>query len=345
MVTRSSNRDKSGGRSSIRQAIGARKRRLKLLASAAAVLLASSACLQPVGQAIASGASASQADQHPSSTNRSGSNSSSLRKQLAYFNPSPAGNGISTPVVPSIPGSDNAMPSHTISKRIAIVIDDFGNGMTGTDEMLKLPFPFTVAVMPFMPTTRSDAEAAHKLGHDVIVHMPMEPKKGKKEWLGPGAITTDLSDAEIRKRVEAAIDNVPHAVGMNNHMGSKATADERVMRIVLAVCKERGLFFLDSRTTFKTVVPKIAAELKVPLLSNHVFLDDVYSVAHISKQIGLLRKHLEQHEDCVAIGHVGPPGKKTAAVLQQSSSSLRENAVIVKLSELIRGPSNQQILP
>ncbi|QKS46531.1 divergent polysaccharide deacetylase family protein [Paenibacillus cellulosilyticus] len=231
------------------------------------------------------------------------------------------------------------------SKRIAIVIDDFGNGMTGTAEMMKLPFPFTVAVMPFMPTTKADAETAHKLGHDVIVHMPMEPNRGKKEWLGPGAITTDLTDAEIRKRVEAAIDNVPFAVGMNNHMGSKVTADERVMRIVLQVCKERGLFFLDSRTTFKTVIPKVAAELEVPLVSNDVFLDDVYSVAHISKQIGILRKHLQEHEKCIAIGHVGPSGKKTAAVLLSSTPSLRENAVIVKLSELVRRTSDQQILP
>ncbi|WP_407669721.1 divergent polysaccharide deacetylase family protein [Paenibacillus kobensis] len=230
-------------------------------------------------------------------------------------------------------------------KRIAIVIDDFGNGMTGTEEMLKLPFPFTIAVMPFMPTTKSDAENAHKLGHDVIVHMPMEPNKGKKEWLGPGAITTDLSDAEIRKRVEAAIDNVPFAVGMNNHMGSKATSDERVMRVVLTVCKERGLFFLDSRTSYKTVVPKIAAEIGIPLLNNHVFLDDVYSTSHIAKQIGEVYKQLEQTEHCVAIGHVGPPGKKTAAVLLQSTPSLRENAIIVKLSDLIRGPSDEQILP
>ncbi|GFN33866.1 hypothetical protein PCURB6_41260 [Paenibacillus curdlanolyticus] len=230
-------------------------------------------------------------------------------------------------------------------KRIAIVIDDFGNAMTGTEEMLKLPFPFTVAVMPFMPSTKADAENAHRLGHDVIVHMPMEPNKGKREWLGPGAITTDLSDAEIRKRVEAAIDNVPYAVGMNNHMGSKATSDERVMRIVLTVCKERGLFFLDSRTSYKTVVPKVAAEIGIPLLSNHVFLDDVYSTSHISKQIGEVYKQLQLTEHCVAIGHVGPPGKKTAAVLLQSTPTLRENAIIVKLSELIRGPSDEQILP
>lgn len=231
-------------------------------------------------------------------------------------------------------------------RTVAIVIDDFGNGMAGTEEMMKLPVKFTAAIMPFMPTTKQDAEEAHRLGHDVIVHMPMEPNKGLKRWLGPGALTTDMSDEEIRKRVERAIQDVPHAIGMNNHMGSKVTADERVMRIVLGVCKERGLFFLDSRTTFKTVVPKIAAELHVPIVSNHVFLDDVYTIQHITKQMNVLRKHLESHVSCITIGHVGPPGKKTASVLQQSIPVMQPNVQFVKLSDLVRASAGDPfILP
>ncbi|MFF2093940.1 divergent polysaccharide deacetylase family protein [Paenibacillus sp. NPDC058174] len=234
------------------------------------------------------------------------------------------------------------------ARQVALVIDDFGNNMNGTEEMLNLPIKFTVAVMPFMPTTKQDAEEAHRLGHDVIVHMPMEPNKGLKSWLGPGAITTDMSDAEIRKRVEEAIDEVPHAIGMNNHMGSKVTADERVMRVVLQVCKERGLFFLDSRTTFKTVVPKITQELGVPTVSNDVFLDDVYTEAHISKQIGIVRKFLEQHDNCVVIGHVGAPGKKTAAVLRQSIPVMQSNEHIqfVKAADMLSpSPGDPFILP
>lgn len=232
------------------------------------------------------------------------------------------------------------------NRTVAIVIDDFGNGMTGTEEMLKLPVKFTAAVMPFMPTTKQDAEAAHKLGHDVIVHMPMEPNKGKKKWLGPGALTSDLTDEEIRKRVEAAIADVPYAIGMNNHMGSKITADERIMRIVLTVCKEHGLFFLDSRTTYKTVIPKIAEEVGVPLVSNDVFLDDVYTEQHISKQISLLRKLLETNESCVTIGHVGPPGKKTASVLKQSIPEMESVATFVKLSDMVHSSiGNPFVLP
>lgn len=89
---------------------------------------------------------------------------------------------------------------------------------------------------------QKDAIAAHEKGMDVIVHMPMEPKSGRPEWLGPGAITSSLTDAEVRERVEKAIDDVPYAIGMNNHMGSKVTSDKRIMSIVLDVCRERGLF-------------------------------------------------------------------------------------------------------
>lgn len=221
------------------------------------------------------------------------------------------------------------------SKQIAIVIDDFGNGMKGTAQMLNLPVRLTVAVMPFLPTTKQDAQAAHAKGHDVIVHMPMEPVRGKASWLGPNAILTSLPDEEIRRRVEAAIDDVPYAVGMNNHMGSKATADERVMRIVLQVCKEKGLFFLDSRTSYKSVIPKVAKEVGVPLLRNDVFLDDVYTARHVSRQLDVVKQKLEKKENCVVIGHVGPPGLITSGALKSAIPQLERDAKFVLLTELL----------
>lgn len=227
-------------------------------------------------------------------------------------------------------------PAGAPSKKLgAIVIDDFGNNMAGTEEMLSLPIHLTVAVMPFLPTTKRDAEWAHRLGHDVLVHLPMEPKHGRKEWLGPGAITTDLSEAEIRKRVNAAIDEVPYAVGINNHMGSKATGDKRVMHIVLTVCKERGLFFLDSRTNYRSVVPQVSAEVGVKTVTNHLFLDDMSSHKHISGQLDKFRKMVDEQDVCVAIGHVGRPGKYTAAVLRKSIPALAKDITFVSLSELI----------
>lgn len=220
-------------------------------------------------------------------------------------------------------------------KVVALVIDDFGNNMAGTQEMLTLPVPLTVAVMPFMPSTKQDAKLAHQRGHDVFVHMPMEPNKGKKSWLGPGAITEDLSDEEIRQRVEKAIDDVPHAIGMNNHMGSKITANEHIMRIVMEVVKKRGLIYLDSKTTDKSVAGKLAAELGVPYAENQLFLDDVYSIPHICGQMEKLCKRIDSFPVCVAIGHVGAPGKKTASVLRQYIPRIQKEAKFVTVSQLV----------
>lgn len=220
-------------------------------------------------------------------------------------------------------------------KQVAIVIDDFGSNMQGTKEMFELPITFTAAVMPFLPTTKRDAEWAHRTGNEVIVHLPMEPLSGNTKWLGPGAITTDLSDAEIRRRVNAAVDDVPYAVGMNNHMGSKATADERVMRVVLEVCRERGLVYLDSKTNYRSVAGKVAREVGAKYAENHLFLDDVHTERHIAKQFKLITDYLSDHDRCVAIGHVGARGgKRTANVLKKNAEQMKEHVDFVPVSQI-----------
>ncbi len=222
--------------------------------------------------------------------------------------------------------------------QVAIVIDDFGNNMGGTDTMMELKIPITVAVMPFMSTSKKDAEWAHKAGHEVIVHLPMEPLRGKKSWLGPGAITTDLTDDQIRQKVNEAIDNVPYAIGMNNHMGSKATSDARVVRIVLEVCKERGLFFLDSRTNYRSVIKKIGQELGVPVVENELFLDDIASQIHVKKQLRKIVTHLNDDKRCIAIGHVGITGKHTSTALHDSIPELSKQFQFVKLTTFLPQP-------
>jgi uncharacterized protein len=240
--------------------------------------------------------------------------------------------------LPLFPVDVQSLPDQQHGEKTAmIIIDDFGNNAKGTTEIMELPYKVTVAVMPFMPSTEKDAKRAHAAGHDVIVHMPMEALSGKKHWLGPGAITTDLSDAEIQKRVHAAIDNVPHAIGMNNHMGSKATVDERVMRNVLKVCKERGLFFVDSHTNFRSIVGKIASEVQVPSLENHIFLDDVHTKAAVHKQFMLMREHFRRHDVCIAIGHVGAGGRITAEVLKDQMVKMnQENIQFKKVASVLK---------
>ncbi|MEK8131319.1 divergent polysaccharide deacetylase family protein [Paenibacillus filicis] len=243
---------------------------------------------------------------------------------------------ISPPATVASPLKPKAAEETPDIRRVALVIDDFGNDMQGTTQMMELSVPFAAAVMPFLPTTKRDAEWAHRIGQTVLVHVPMEPNKGKPEWLGPGAITVNLTDEEVRQRIIAAIEDVPHAVGINNHMGSKVTADERIMRIILTVCKEKGLFMLDSRTTDKSVVGKLAAELGVPTAANNMFMDDVYTRSHIAKQAVKLQKLAASQPNTIVIGHVGAPGKHTSDILKQTIPSIQQaGAKFVPISEMM----------
>lgn len=220
--------------------------------------------------------------------------------------------------------------------KVAIIIDDFGNGQKGTKEMFEMPVKLTVAIMPFLPTSHSDAELAHKQGHDVIVHMPMEPKTGKSSWLGPGAITADLSDAEVRKKVEAAIDDIPYAVGMNNHMGSKITGDNRIMSIVLAVCQERGLFFVDSKTNYHSIVSQLAVQRGMPPVNNNIFLDDAHTISHISKQLREVESWAVKNRYCITIGHVSAAGDKTAETIRTRIPQMKERVEFVGIRDLVK---------
>ncbi|NUU80289.1 divergent polysaccharide deacetylase family protein [Paenibacillus xylanilyticus] len=226
--------------------------------------------------------------------------------------------------------------SKTQHKRMAIIIDDAGNDMKGTAEILNMPVKLTLAVMPFLPTTKKDAAAAHEKGMDAIVHMPMEPKVGRPEWLGPGAITSNLTDKEVRERVEKAIDDVPYAIGMNNHMGSKITSDKRIMSIVLDVCRERGLFFVDSRTNFRSVVGELAVSKNMPPVGNDIFLDDRNSKPHIRQQMDLAAKRALEKNMCVVIGHVGQTGLNTSSVVRESVTRLQDQIEFVGIGDLVR---------
>ncbi len=227
-------------------------------------------------------------------------------------------------------------------QRLAVIIDDLGNEMGGTEEILKLPVKITVAVMPFMRTTEQDARRAHEQGHDVLIHLPMEPKQGKPEWLGPGAILSSMTDEEVRKKVEEAIDNVPFAKGINNHMGSKITGDERIMAVILEVCRERGLFFVDSKTNYWSVTAQVSEKKGLPQLYNDIFLDDVNSPRHITGQLHKVQELLDRKGKCVAIGHVGVKGEITASTLLQQIPGFQDRGVkfigISELAEEQRGP-------
>ena len=221
--------------------------------------------------------------------------------------------------------------------RLAIVIDDFGQGRDGVRQMLALDCPLTLAVLPHGTFTREDAEEGHRRGFEVIVHIPMEPVHGKASWLGDQPILCSQQDTEIRFNTASALDAVPFAVGANIHMGSRASADERVMRCVLGEVSARGLFFLDSRTGTTSVVPQVAQELGVPLLSRNVFLDGQRPQAEVEKQLRLAGKLALEYGSAIAIGHVGiEGGKPTAQAIANLLPEFEAQGVqLVYLSELL----------
>jgi len=115
------------------------------------------------------------------------------------------------------------------------------------------------------------------------------------------------------------------------------------MKIVLEVCRERGIFFLDSRTNYKSVVTKLADQLGVRTLDNHIFLDDQYTRQHINKQLARINIFLLKHDECVVIGHVGPPGQKTADAINQASRQLAENIDFVSLQTMLAVKEQKQL--
>ncbi len=219
--------------------------------------------------------------------------------------------------------------------KAAIIIDDFGGGTGGVRDFLEGEIPITAAVMPFTENSKEHAEWAHKNGFEVMVHLPMEPKRGKRSWLGPKPITVDLTPKEVRQRVEEAIESVPYAVGLNNHMGSLAVENEAIVRAIVEVAKERRLFIIDSGTSPGTKFPEIAKELGVPLLKRDVFLDDISSSTHVRKQMIRLAKVTEIKGRGIAIGHVGVTGKVcSVGVFQSMEEFKKRNIKIVPVSEL-----------
>lgn len=221
--------------------------------------------------------------------------------------------------------------------KVAIVIDDLGQNSKGTKELLDLPYPLTFAVMPNLENSREEARLAVQKGHQVIIHMPMAPEVGKAHWLGPGAITPDLSEDEVSRRVRAAIAQLPEAVGLNNHTGSKITANRKIMKVVLSELKAKNLFILDSRTTEKTVIPDLAREMGVPWAQRSVFLDNAGGTHNIKKQLDLLAATALEKGEAIGIGHVGETGPAMAKALEDRLPQMKARGiVIVPVSELTK---------
>jgi len=218
--------------------------------------------------------------------------------------------------------------------RLAIVIDDLGNELAPARRLAGWPEPVAGAVLPGLAYSAASARALSEGGKQVLLHLPMEPQGFPRVRPGPGVILRAQSDGEITQTLEADLATVPGAAGVNNHMGSAATADPRVMRAVARVLSHRGLFFVDSRTTDATVAERTAEEESVPSARRRVFLDDVATEAAVKERLDEALERARTEGSAIAIGH---PYPATLAVLERELPTAGEKGVkLVKVGELVK---------
>ncbi len=217
--------------------------------------------------------------------------------------------------------------------RMAIVIDDMGPDLNKLRELIGIGGPVTVAVMPHQRYSKETADEAYANGLDVLMHLPMEPKDTGVNNPGKGALLVAMTPREVRARMAEDFETVPHAIGINNHMGSRFTENEPLMREVLDVLRTRELFFLDSRTTSMSVAGKLAREMGVRNLDRNVFLDNNRDVAYIKRQLSEAARIARKNGTAVAIGH---PYPETIQALRESVPGLDAAGIrVVRLSELV----------
>ncbi len=237
-----------------------------------------------------------------------------------------------TPVA-IIPDTPIETPVIQPKYRLAIVIDDMGRTMSSLDSILALEAPITIAVLPNLGRSEEVAIKAKDHGIEVLLHMPMEPLSSLNDP-GKGAVFTTMTDEEVRIKVLKAVESVPGIVGINNHMGSKFTADADKMAVVLDVLKSKDLFFLDSRTTAKSVGVELARKHSVETIGRDLFLDNEEDQAYIEAQLRKAIARAKRKGRAVAIGHPYPETIRAISAVMGDIES--EGVTIVSVSEFVR---------
>jgi uncharacterized protein len=214
---------------------------------------------------------------------------------------------------------------------IAVVLDDLGMNRANTAAINRLRAPLTLAFLPYAGALDRQTQAARAAGHELLVHVPMEPVG--KEWPGPGALVSSLDDREILRRLRTQLQSFDGYVGINNHMGSLLTADRGRMAIVMAEMRRDGLLFLDSRTTGASVAAAEARRLGVPHATRDVFLDNDIDAPHIERRLAELERIARRHDMAVAIGH---PHDATIAALRRWLPTLEAKGfALVPISTIV----------
>lgn len=228
-------------------------------------------------------------------------------------------------------------------RHAAIVIDDLGQDPEAARKLLALQYPLTFSILPHLRHSTATAEEAHRAGREVMLHFPMEPLPDAPVGPGEGGIRVGMSGTEVARILKADLATVPHARGTNNHMGSLATADPKLMMAVMRLLGERGLYFVDSRTTGASVALRVARRQGIPAFYRSVFLDGTETLAYTLGQLREFRHVIEKQGAAVAIGH---PYPTTITALERFLPELeRDDIQLLPASQLLRLPEIAHLVP
>jgi polysaccharide deacetylase 2 family uncharacterized protein YibQ len=213
-------------------------------------------------------------------------------------------------------------------------MDDLGRSALTAEVLVSFPEQVTFAVLPGEPHAVQVAEIAHAAGHEVMLHVPMEPQGYPAVNPGDDALFVAQSDAEIRRRFDLLLASVPYVTGTNNHMGSRFTEDARALSPVMESLRERGLFFIDSRTTGQSKVTEVAHRFGVPTMNRDVFLDNVAEVSAIVREIKRLQSKARSQGTAIGICH---PYPETLEALRRELPEMRDQGItVVPVSVLLQ---------
>lgn len=240
-------------------------------------------------------------------------------------NPSVADETIQTSEPSPLPAKEESVVGKKKRPRLAIIIDDMGYHRHLGEQLLHLDLNLTYSFLPDTPYTAELAETAFRLGRDILAHLPMEPKDSIRNPEKEALMVQDIPE-RIREKTGRMLAAVPHAIGANNHMGSRFTEDAEAMQVVIETLKNRSLFFIDSYTTAASQGWTTAQQLEVPTARRHIFLDTIQDPKKISLQIEQLITQAKKRGWAIGIGH--PNEAMLTALIQWNRTQLHEVEIV-----------------
>lgn len=218
-------------------------------------------------------------------------------------------------------------------RRVAIIVDDIGYDLSLVDELLRLDVPLTFSILPHCTHSVEAAERVHKAGREILLHLPMEPQDYPEKNPGSGALLTRMTEEEMNDILAGDLHAVPHAVGVNNHMGSRFMEDGEKLGTVLLALRDRNLFFVDSMTTRRSRGRNLAGKVGLPFVARDLFIDTNGDSGDTPAEFMTNLKIYRHRRNLIVIGH---PHPGTVSAIRKSLPYFRREGIdVVPVSALL----------